>query len=165
MATIEQRLKKLAYKPKNIREPFKETPKSEDVVFFICEELKPEDFPEPFFPNGQVINLHNGVKFLTYCGEDQAKNINKNAVVIQKKLSKGDKVIYRAYLMEKDGFNIRGLFLEHAPNDYPNEKNGYNLNPHFYVSRVKEHYSKKEIILLINKILTGLTEWSFKNGK
>ena len=159
MASIDQRFKQLAYKPKKLRTD-KDEPKSEDIVLFICEELKEDDFKKPFF-NG-VINLYNGFKFLTYCGKDQNKHLNKNALVIEKKLSKGQEIIYKAYLMDKEGFNIRELFLKHMKPDTIGEHNGYNLSPSYYINRVKERYNKEEIIYIINKISNDLTEWSLK---
>lgn len=161
MAKIEQRFKEIAYKPKNLKQD-DDKPKNPDVLFFICEELSEGDFKEPFFNFSQIINLHNGFKFLSYCGKNQNKNINKNALVIMKKLSKDNKIIYRAYLMDKEGFNIRELFLKHAKPNFIGEHNGYNLSPSHYIDRIKEHYNKEEIVYIINKILNDLTEWSLK---
>ena len=81
-----------------------------------------------------------------------AQNINKNALVIQKKLSKGDKVIYRVYLMDKDNFNIRDLFSEHGAEKSIKENN-YSLNVNDYIKGIKEHYEKEELIYIINKIV------------
>lgn len=108
MVTIEKRFKEIAYR-KNKPMEKGNTPKSNDILFLICDELKESDFKKPYFNKG-FIWLGDGLKCLTYCGKEQKQNINKNALVVQKKLKKGDKVIYRVYLMEKDGFNIRELF-------------------------------------------------------
>lgn len=161
MATIETRLKQLAYKNEHFLFSHGERePKSDKVIFLICEELKEEDFKEPFFKG--VINLSNGFKFLTYCGKDQKDKINKNALVIQKKLKKGDKVIYRVYLMDNKEFKIRDLFLKFSGYDTIGEHNGYNLSPNYYIGSIKEIYNKKELIYIINQIQNFLVEESLK---
>ena len=158
MATIEQRFKEIAYK-KNKAMERGNISKSEDILFLICEELKEEDFKEPFFKG--VIFLGDGFKFLTYCGKNQQKNINKNALVIQKKLKKGDKVIYRVYLMDKDFFNIRNLFSCYGGQKSIKENN-YSLLMSDYINGIKEQYDKKQLIFIINQIKNKLTDWSLK---
>jgi len=158
MATIEQRFKQIAYNPKKLYS-YDLKPKSENVVFLICEELKQDDFKEPFFKG--VINLYNGFKFLSYCGKKQQKNLNKNALVIQKKLSKGDKIIYRVYLMDKEGFNIRELFSQFGAKKSIKENN-YSLRASDYINGIKEQYDKKELIYIINQIQNKLIDWSLK---
>ena len=68
MVTIERRFKEIAYKPLKDTYPYDKSlkPKSDNIIFFICEELKEEDFKEPFFNSSQVIFLSDGFKFL-YC--------------------------------------------------------------------------------------------------
>ena len=160
MVRIEQRFNEIVYK-KPIRGiyPRVKNLKSEDVVFFICDELNKEDFKEPFFNPSQLIFLGDGFKFLSYCGKEQKENISKNALVVKKKLQKGNKVIYRCYLMDKEGFNIRELFLKHSPK-LTIKENNYSLSPSDYMDKIKEQYNKKEIVFVINKILKNLTEWS-----
>ncbi len=153
MVKIEQRLKEFTYDEKG-------NYKSNDVIFFICDELKTEDFKSPFFNSKQIINLSSGFKFLSYCGKEQNKNFNKNALVIEKKISKKDKIIYRAYLMNKENFNILDLFLEKGIKDTIGEHNGYNLDPKHYLNSIKGTYTKKEMIFIINQILEVLTNWS-----
>ena len=160
MATIEQRFREIAYRKNKVME-MGNFSKSEDVLFLICDKLEMEDFPDPFFNKKAVISLGDGFKFLTYCGKDQRKNINKNALVIQKKLSKGDKVIYRVYLMDKDNFNIRDLFSEHGAEKSIKENN-YSLNVNDYIKGIKEHYEKEELIYIINKIVEKLIIWSLE---
>jgi len=165
MATIEQRLKEIAYKkphPMDRYNRISKTPKNEKMVFLISDKLEREDFKEPFFNKAQVINLGDGFKFLTYCGKDQRKNINKNALVIQKKLSKGGSVIYRVYLMDADGFNLRDMF-SYSSSDTIGEHNGWNLSPSHYIKSLKEYYNKKELIFIINQIVKELVEWSIAN--
>lgn len=158
MATIKQRFKEIVYK--KITPQNKDLiPKNEEIVFFICEELKEEDFKKPFF--NSLINLGDGFKFLSYCGKEQNKNINKNAIVIQKKLKKDNKVIYRVYLMDKDNFKIRDLFLKYS-NAPTIAENNYSLRASDYIMKIKETYTKKEIIYIINKSLNDLIEWSLK---
>jgi len=151
MATIEQRFKELAYKPfRPMHE--KNEPKNEKIVFLISDKLERGDFKEPFFNKAGVISLGDGFKFLTYCGENQRENINKNALVIQKKLSKKGLFIYRVYLMDEEGFNLREMF-SYSSSDTVREHNGYNLSPSHYIKGLKEHYNKKELIFIINKWL------------
>lgn len=164
MATIEQRFKEIAYKkphPMDRYSGISKTLKNEKIVFLICEELKREDFKEPFFNKSQVINLGNGFKFLTYCGKDQRKNISKNALVIQKKLSKKGRVIYRVYLMNEEGFNLRDMF-SYTSSDTIGEHNGWNLSPSHYMKSIKEQYNKKELIFIINQIVQDLVNWSLE---
>jgi len=152
MATIEQRFKQIAYKKDCYRSSDSQNPqrpKSEDCLFLICEELKQEDFKEPFFKG--VIFLGDGFKFLSYCGKEQSKNINKNALVIQKKLSKDNKIIYRVYLMENDSFNIRDLFSRLGAKKSIKENN-YSLRASDYINGIKEQYEKNELIYIINQI-------------
>ena len=107
--------------------------------------------------------MHDGFKFLSYCGKDQRDNLNKNALVIQKKLSKDNKVLYRVCLMDKEKeFNIRDLFKESNLMATVGEHNGYNLYPHYYINKIMEEYTKEELIYAINKIQTKLIEWSLK---
>lgn len=163
MTDIYKRFKEIAYiKPKN-NYPYDKSlkPKSEDIIFFISEELNEEDFKEPFFNKSQVMSLGDGFKFLTYCGKEANKNINKNALVITKKLKKDNKIIYRCYLMDKDNFNIRNLFSEYGGKKTIDKKT-YSLNPLDYINSIKEEYDKKELIYIINQILTKLSEWSLK---
>lgn len=162
MATISDRFKEIVYKNKNKTYPFIREVKSQDVVFFICGELKEEDFKEPFFNSSQVLFLGDGFKFLSYCGKEQRKNSNKNALVITKKLSKDGLFIYRCYLMEKEWFNIRELFLKYSSSQTIGKHNNYSLNPRDYIGIIKEGYKKEELIYIINKILGDLTEWSLK---
>ena len=164
MATIEQRLKEIAYKKPLHRDRYKNIsriPKDERIIFLISEELKRDDFPEPFFNKKGVIKLGDGFKFLTYCGKNQKDNINKNALVIKKKLSKGGLFIYRVYLMNGDSFNLREMFSYNSK-DTIGEHNGWNLNPAHYIKEIKEHYPKKELIFIINKIINELVNWSLK---
>jgi hypothetical protein len=160
MATIEQRSKEIVYKKRSIQN--KELiPKSEKVVFFICDELKKDDFKEPFFNKTGVISGGSYFKFFSYCGINQAKNINKNALVIQKKLRKGDKIIYRAYLMDSKEIRLRDLFQEFSQARTIKENN-YSLSVNDYIGTIKEEYTKKEIVYIINKIINKLIEWSLK---
>jgi|TARA_Y100000034_G_scaffold114835_1_gene151344 hypothetical protein len=156
MATIEQRFKDLVYRKDNPLK--KDIVKSEDVTFFICEELTKEDFKKPFF---KAIFLGDGFKFPTYCGKEQNKNLNKNALVIDKKLSKDNKVIYRCYLMNKSDFNIRKLFLKYSKSPSIKENN-YSLRVSDYIEKIKEEYTKEELIYIINKIINELVGWSLK---
>lgn len=162
MVTISDRFKEIVYKKRDINKPFTKEVKSQDVVFFICEELKEEDFKEPFFNSSQVIFLSDCFKFLSYCGKEQRENLNKNALVITKKLSKNGLFIYRCYLMEKEGFNIRELFLKYSSSQTIGKHNNYSLSPRDYIGVIKESYKKEELIYVINKILVDLTEWSLK---
>lgn len=164
MATIEQRLKEIAYKKPHPMDRFngeRNIPKDENVIFLICDELKREDFKEPFFNKAQVIDLCDGFKFLTYCGNDQRKNINKNALVVQKKLSKKGLFIYRVYLMDRDGFNLRDMF-SYSSCDTVGEHNGYNLSPSHYIKGIKERYNKKELVFSINQIVEELVKCSLE---
>lgn len=162
MVNIETRFKEIAYKKEKTPLNYKnKIPKSKDVVFFICDELKEDDFKTPFFNSKQIIVLGDGFKFLSYCGKYQNKNLNKNALVISKKLSKDNKIIYRCYLMEKEGFNIRELFLKHSKKPTIKENN-YSLDIKDYMERIKESYTKEEIVFIINKSLTEFTKWSLK---
>jgi hypothetical protein len=160
MAKIEDRFLKIVYKKESTPTLYKnKIPKSKEIIFFISEELKKEDFKEPFFNTSQVVFLGNGFKFLTYCGKEQTKNINKNALVIEKKIKKDNLVIYRCYLMDKERFNIRELFLKHSRKPTIKEMN-YSLNIRDYIDQIKERYNKTEISFIINKILMDLTDWS-----
>lgn len=164
IVTIKQRLKQVAYKKKKLNGLFdgeSSELKNEDVVFLICDELKEDDFKEPFFKG--VVNLYNGFKFLSYCGKHQRGHLNKNALVIQKKLSKDNKVLYRVYLMDKDGFSIRDLFSEFGQSETIGKHNGYNLSPHNYMKgKIKEEYEKEELIYTINQIQNKLVGWSLE---
>jgi hypothetical protein len=63
--------------------------------------------------------------------------------------------------MEKEGFNIRELFIKHSPK-LTIKENNYSLRVSDYIQHIKERYTKGELIYIINKVLTDLTEWSFK---
>jgi len=160
MAGIKQRFKEIAYKNFQFMQD-KNTPKDENIVFLISDKLERGDFKEPFFNKAGVISLGDGFKFLTYCGKNQRDNINKNALVIQKKLSKGDKVIYRVYLMDKDGFKIRNLFNGIGLRKCIDKEN-YNLSPSYYMSSLEEEYNKEKLVFIINKIVEKLVNWSLK---
>lgn len=158
MATIEQRFKEIAYSPKlNYLGSGERIPRSKDIVFMICRELHEDDFPKLFF--NSRISLGEGFKFLTYCGKDQKKNLNKNALVIQKKLKKKGKVIYRVYLMDPEGFNIRELFLKYSGHDSIGEHNGFNLSPRYYLGSIREEYTKQKLVFTLNKIIGELVDW------
>ncbi len=160
MAGIRQRLKEISYRNNKIMERGN-FPKDENVIFLISDKLEREDFKEPSFNKAQVINLGDGFKFLTYCGKDQRDNINKNALVIQKKLSKDGLIIYRVYLMDKEGFNLRDMF-SYCSTDTIGEHNGWNLSPNHYIKELKEHYDKRELIFIINQIVEELVKWSLE---
>ena len=133
---------------------------NETQVFISCPILCLSDFQEPFF---KVIDLNDNFKFLTYCGKDQRKNLNKNGVVVELKVKEGIQGLYRIYLMDKDKeIDLKQLFVTDEQKTI-GEHNGYNLDPRNYVEQFNKNFlDKKPVIELLNKIINFLVNRSKK---
>jgi hypothetical protein len=126
---------------------------SELQVFVeIGQELKVEDFPEPFFNKSQVIDLFNGIKILA-----NNHDTNKNAIVMEKISKTKQGFIYRVYIMDKSkGLDMRQLLVKYGFPNTIGSHNGYNLDPREYVDQPSKNYpDKKYFIYTINKLVNG----------
>jgi hypothetical protein len=121
------------------------------IHIIVGEEIKIDDFKEPFFNKTQMIDLHDGIKILANNHET-----NKNAVVLEKLGKTKEGFRYRVYLMDKSkDINIKDLMIQYAENTIGSH-NGYNLDPRTYIDSPCTHFpDKKKLIYTLNQMVNG----------
>jgi hypothetical protein len=122
------------------------------IHIIVGEEIKIDDFKEPFFNKKQMIDLHDGIKILANNHET-----NKNAVVLEKLGKTKEGFRYRVYLMDKSkNLNIKDLMIQYAENTIGSH-NGYNLDPRNYIDSPCTHFpDKKKLIYTLNQMVNNL---------